>query len=42
LTAYFAFAIEERPHQPLANQTPAAVHQTASSGGALILEKYGD
>ena len=42
LTAYFAFYNEERPHQSLANQTPTAVYQTASGGGAMILEKYGD
>jgi putative transposase len=42
LNAYFAFYNEERPHQSLANQTPDAVYQTASGGGAMILEKYGD
>ena len=42
LTAYFAFYNEERPHQSLTNQTPDAVYQTASGGGAMILEKYGD
>ncbi len=42
LTAYFAFYNEERPHQSLSNQTPDAVYQTASGGGAMILEKYGD
>jgi putative transposase len=42
LTAYFAFYNEERPHQSLANQTPDAVYKTASGGGAMILEKYGD
>jgi putative transposase len=41
LTAYFAFYNEERPHQSLGNQTPDAVYQTASGGGAMILEKYG-
>ena len=38
LTAYFAFYNEERPHQSLANQTPDAVYQTASGGGAMILK----
>jgi putative transposase len=42
LTAYFAFYNEERPHQSLTNQTPDKVYQTASGGGAIILEKYGD
>ena len=42
LTAYFAFYNEERSHQSLTNQTPDAVYQTASGGGAMILEKYGD
>ena len=42
LTAYFAFYNEERPHQSLNYKTPALVHQTASGGGAMILEKYGD
>ena len=42
LAAYFAFYNEERPHQSLANRTPDAVYQTASGGGAMILEKYGD
>ena len=42
LTVYFAFYNEERPHQSLNYKTPALVHQTASGGGAMILEKYGD
>jgi len=42
LTAYFAFYNEERPHQSLNYKTPALVHKTASGGGAMILEKYGD
>jgi putative transposase len=41
LTAYFAFYNEERPQQSLDHKTPNAVYQ-AASGGAMILEKYGD
>ena len=39
LTAYFAFYNEERSNQSLTNQTPDAVYQTASGGGAMILKK---
>ena len=42
LTAYFLFYNEERPHQSLGNKTPLAVYQTASGGGAMILDKYDD
>jgi putative transposase len=42
LTAYFAFYNSERPHQSLKGKTPDIVYQTASGGGAMILEKYGD
>ena len=42
LTAYSIFYNEGRPHHSLANQKPGAVYQTASGGGAMILEKYGD
>lgn len=42
LSKYFAFYNEERPHQSLANQAPAQVYQTASGGGALIVQKYAD
>ena len=31
----------ERPHQALKNQTPDGVHQAATGGGAMMLEKYG-
>lgn len=41
LTKYFAFYNEERPHQSLGNQTPQTVYQSASGGGALIIDKYG-
>jgi len=40
LTQYFAFYNGERPHQALENQTPDVVHQSASGGGAMILDKY--
>jgi putative transposase len=42
LTEYFAFFNNERPHQSLKGKTPDIVYQTASGGGAMILEKYGD
>ena len=41
LTKYFAFYNGERPHQALGNQTPDAVHTSASGGGAMIVDKYG-
>jgi len=40
LTAYFSFYNQDRPHQPLGNQTPARVYESAEGGGALILDKY--
>ena len=40
LTEYFTFYNRERPHQSLANQTPAQVYESAQGGGALILDKY--
>jgi putative transposase len=41
LTKYFAFYNAERPHQALGNQTPDAVHTSASGGGAMIVDKFG-
>ncbi len=41
LTKYFAFYNGERPHQALGNQTPDAVHENRSGGGAMIVDKYG-
>ena len=29
------------PHQALGDQTPDAVHTSASGGGAMIVDKYG-
>ncbi len=41
LTEYFAFYNGGRPHQALGNQTPDAVYQTATGGGAVIVDKFG-
>ena len=41
LTKYFVFYNGERPHQALGNQTPDAVHENRSGGGAMIVDKYG-
>ena len=41
LTKYFAFYNGERPHQALENRTPDVVHQSATGGGAMIVDKYG-
>jgi len=41
LTKYFMFYNGERPHQALENRTPHEVHQNATGGGAMILDKYG-
>ena len=41
LTQYFGFYNVERPHQGLQNRTPDEVYQSACSGGAMILDKYG-
>ncbi|MCM2357043.1 MAG: transposase, partial [Geobacteraceae bacterium] len=30
----------ERPHQSLGNSTPVQVYQTASGGGARIVDKF--
>ena len=40
LTRYFAFYNEERFHQALGYQTPNAVYQTATGGGARIVDKF--
>jgi putative transposase len=40
LTEYFAFYNTERPHQSLGNCTPFQVYQTASGGGARIVDKF--
>lgn len=40
LTEYFTLYNRERPHQSLANQTPAQVYKSVQGGGALILDKY--
>jgi putative transposase len=40
LTEYFWFYNTERMHQSLSNRTPTDVYQTASGGGAMIVDKY--
>ena len=40
LTEYFEFYNTERPHQSLGNRTPVQVYQTASGGGARIVDKF--
>ena len=40
LTEYFEFYNTERPHQSLGNLTPIHVYQTASGGGARIVDKF--
>jgi putative transposase len=40
LTEYFEFYNIERPHQSLGNHTPIQVYQTASGGGARIVDKF--
>lgn len=41
LTEYFIFYNEERRHQSLGYKTPSVVYQTATGGGAKIVDKYG-
>jgi putative transposase len=41
LTEYFIFYNEERRHQSLGYETPSVVYQTATGGGAKIVDKYG-
>ena len=31
----------DRPHQALGNKTPDEVYESASGGGAMIVDKYG-
>ena len=42
LAQHFAFYNVERPHQALGYKTPADVYRSGVSGGALIIDKYGD
>jgi putative transposase len=42
LTQYFEFYNATRPHQALQYRTPNAVYQSATGGGALIVDKFGD
>jgi putative transposase len=40
LTQYFQFYNEARWHQSLGYQTPDVVYQTATGGGAKIVDKF--
>lgn len=40
LAEYFVFYNDERPHQSLGNRTPAEVYDTASAGGARIVDRF--
>ena len=41
LTDYVVFYNQERRHQSLDYKTPSVVYQTATGGGAKIMDKYG-
>ena len=41
LTQYFGFYNSERPHQALGDKTPDHIYNSATGGGALIIDKYG-
>jgi putative transposase len=41
LSKYFVMYNGDRPHQALGNKTPGEVYQSASGGGAMIVDKYG-
>ena len=41
LSKYFVEYNGERPHQALGNKTPDEVYESASGGGAMIVDKYG-
>jgi hypothetical protein len=41
LRKYFVMYKGDRPHQALENKTPYEVYQSASGGGAMIVDKYG-
>ena len=42
LSEYFTLYNSERPHQSLQYKTPDVVYASASGGGALIVDKYGE
>jgi putative transposase len=41
LSKYFVEYNGDRPHQALGNKTPDEVYESASGGGAMIVDKYG-
>jgi len=41
LSKYFVEYKGDRPHQALGNRTPDEVYQSASGGGAMIVDKQG-
>jgi putative transposase len=41
LSKYFVEYNGDRPHLALGNKTPDEVYQSASGGGAMIVDKYG-
>ena len=42
LSDYFVLYNSERPHQSLQDKTPDEVYVSASGGGAMIVDKYGE
>jgi putative transposase len=40
LTSYFQFYNQERRHQALSYETPSQVYQTATGGGAMIIDRF--
>ena len=41
LSKYFVEYNSDQPHQAFGNKTPGEVYESASGGGAMIVEKYG-
>lgn len=42
LTDYFVYYNDARPHQSLGYETPSTVYKNATSGGAKIVDKFGE